>query len=377
MSKKSKTFEPVVEVEETQPVEEQQPTFIPSYPGEKGLDLDPATVARLEAERHAMLAGLHVPAQEPWRKPVEPAPVEEVIEVAEVIAPVEASELQAAKDTIEKLKQAHDDATRTAELTFQTQMSEALKTLGELQTRAARAIDAQAASRLRDAVTSMAESDVPGAVRAARGDAAQERQEKLMQRAAHALKSAAQTRVLLKQFDAQYAEQFNQLRAMDRDQFLLGTPNNGRAHAIYGDLRLGLDNIKTLRESLDGMLATDHVRIDVFSDGGSLIVGGYERGIQECFEYALRAWNAEQELKFVTCVKGLANANPDAVATLQLMGRGITDRVKMLRDMQNPANIAAPTYRPNPLAEPSKTRLAEMGGLPSVAVTGSPFQGGN
>ena len=58
---------------------EEKPTFTPSYPGEKGVALDPDTVARLEAERHALLQSLHVEPVQSWQKPAVPAPVEEVI----------------------------------------------------------------------------------------------------------------------------------------------------------------------------------------------------------------------------------------------------------------------------------------------------------
>ena len=363
---KSKKPEPVVEV-----VVEETPTFVPSYPGERGIDLDPATIARLEGEKQAQLAGLHV-EQPKWTKTVEPKPTTPEIEqaVAEEIVQVEASELQGARDVIERLKLEHEETTRTAELKFQTSMAEALKTLGDLEQRQARSIDAQTADRLRDAVASMEESKIPGEVRAARADAATERQDALKRRAAHALKTAAQTRVLLSQFDQQYGAELERLSEMSRDEFLLGTPTTGRAHAIYADLRHSLDNLQATRESLVNMLAIDRLRIDTATGD---ILGGYEKGLNECFERALRGWDHEAELKFVSCVTWLSKANAGAITQLQLIAKGITSRVLMIRELQDPANVAEPKYRPALLPEASPKQAAEMGMLPTVAVTGSPF----
>ena len=86
----------------------------------------------------------------PWTKPAEAVAVEEEIAVAATIVPVEAGELQAAKDAVTKLQQEHSEAMKTAELAFQAQMTEAMKQLGAVELRAAQAIDAATSSKLRE-----------------------------------------------------------------------------------------------------------------------------------------------------------------------------------------------------------------------------------
>ena len=244
----SKKLKPTFELIEETPVE--QPTFVPTYPGEQGIDLDSATVARLEAEKQAVLAGLHVAPSKPWTKPAEAVVVEEEIAAAATIVPVEAAELQAARDAVTKLQRGHAESVKTAELAFQAQMTEAMKQLGAVELRAAQAIDAATSSKLRDALASMNESTVGDDVRASRADAGAGRQDALRRRAAHALQTAAETRRLLKQFDKEFGTQLDALGQVSQEEFLVGTPNDGVAHMIYREIRNGLDSIKALRESL-------------------------------------------------------------------------------------------------------------------------------
>jgi hypothetical protein len=346
-------------------------TFVPSYPGEKGIEMDPATVERLEREKQAMLATLHVPQAEPGIVPlppvIEPLPVE-----IENVEPVSEVELADARATIERLKVAHDEATKTREEEFQSAMSTAMQNLGELERRQARSVDAQAAVRLREAVESMSSSDVPGAVRATRLDAAQQRVEQLKRRAAPVLAQAAQTRSLLGRFDAEFGEQLNAIREMSYETLTLGASNPVIAHQLHSGIVRSLEDIQMLRGSLENMLG-DFVRIDP-QEG---IIAGFEKGLNECFDVALRRWTQEDSLRYETCLHWLSKASPDAVSTLTSMARGIAGALQRLRSMQDARNTTTPTLRPVALPEPITVEdKLRMGVLPDRAVTAGPFSGG-
>src|SRR5438034_7014501 len=88
---KKPTFELVEE-----PQQATKPKFVASYPGETEVPMSDEAIARAEVERAALLAGIHIEDMVSRPKPVASQPVDEVIAVAQHVAPVAASELEAA-----------------------------------------------------------------------------------------------------------------------------------------------------------------------------------------------------------------------------------------------------------------------------------------
>lgn len=369
MKKQSKTFELIEETPQ-----EQTPRFVATYEGELEIPMDDATIARLEAEKAAALAGLHVPPHTPWRKPVEQQPVEEVIAVAETVAPVEATELRAAKDAVTRLQQEHEEATRTAELVFKTKLTEAVTTLGDLERRAAIAIDQATSSRLKDVLASLDDSDVAEGVRAARVDAGTARQEALRKRAAPYLKSAAEARALLKEFDRTFSADLEAIGSIPRVEWLLGTPSTSPgahvAAGLYTAIENGLKSIQQVRESLVLTLSLDAPQIR----NGEL-AGGFIPEIERLLKSAANGWSQEEEGRFVWAATRLATASPDAVTNLQLVVRGVIGAAARLRDMKSVVNTERPsTIRPLPDVDGASTeQKVAMGVLPSMAASYSPF----
>jgi hypothetical protein len=360
-----KTFEAVVE----------EQTAKPAYDGEVIEQLSPAEIEQREAQRDALLAGLHVPTQVATPKPVEPTVEVEAAVAAEVI-PVEASEIEAAKVEIERIKQEHDEQTRTAQLVFQTRMTEAMQRLGELETRAAQALDAATADRLRDALASMEDDEIGNAVRSARADAATERQERLRQRVAPVLAQAAQTRALLRAFDRTFGAMLDKLRGTSREAFLTGTPTEAphahAAHACYSNIVNGLAQIDKVRESLEETLRTDTVRFDQQE-----LVAGFELEVRQLIDRAAKGWRPEDERSLVWALTRLQTANPDAITHLQLVVRGVTGSVARLNSMKNSANVERVSYIIPTLPEkPMSMRIAD-GETPAVMTGGVFERGGN
>jgi len=338
MSKKSeKKFELVID-EQTQ---EPKP-WSPSYPGElPPIPMSPEEIERAEAEKLALLSTLPIEPRAGERPtPVVEIAIEEPVSVVEPIIAPEPGELEAAKGRVAKLLADQKYENETREIRQKAELAEALKEQGRLEQQTVIAVDADTSRRLREAISSIKESKAGDAVLAARADAGTERQEALKRRAAHALGLAAQMRQLLKEFDKEFGVGLEAVRGLTRDELLLGVPNVGRqaemALALYGDIQRALTSLDESRAALDRMLQTDSVMATDHEYG---ICGGFEKEITTLVEQAKAGWSNEQERQFVTCVKRLAQANPDAITTLQLLVRGISGRVAQLKAMQSTVNV--------------------------------------
>lgn len=313
--------------------------FEPTYPGEKGLDLDPETIARLEAQKQAMLSTL----------PVEPRPapgasstsrvVEELPAPAETLAPIVAPEpgaLDAAKATVSALQEKYRYESETRELEFKNKLAAALAEQGRLETATAVAIDAEAGSRLKEVLASVRDSSVTAEVREAKVSVGSARQEDLRRRAAPTLAIAAQERKLLAGFKREYGEALDELRAISRSEWLLGTPSDASgahlAAALYTQLENGLNVIQQSQESLEQSLRTDVV---VQREGE--VSGGWTAEIERLIKSAATGWDQNDERAWTWAVTRLAKVE-GGVETMQLLVKGVTGSAARLRNLRSPAN---------------------------------------
>lgn len=318
-----------------------QPTFVPTYPGERGLDLDAETIRRLEAEKQAQLAAMHIPQAPAWQRPAEEVvtddtTVEDAVD-APPLEPVAPGAVEAAKAAIIALQEKHRYESETRELEFKNTLAAKLKELGDLEVREAKQIDAGSAQRLKDVLVSINESSVADDVHEARENAGTDRQQALRRRAAPALALAAQERKLLAAFKREYGAALDELRSIPRGEWMIGTPSEGRgahrASGLYAQLDNSLTAVETGQTNLEQALRTDGV---VQREGE--VAGGWPAEIERLIKSAARGWDQNDERAWVWAVTRLAKVE-GIVESLQLMVQGVTASAAGLREMKSPANV--------------------------------------
>jgi len=314
--------------------------FEPTYPGEKGLDLDPETIRRLEAEKQAMLASMHVPQYTSTQRPAEEVLTDDTIEdalLAPPLEPVAEGAVEAAKAAVIALQDKHRFESETRELEFKNALAAKLKELGELEIREAKQIDAGSAQRLKDVLTSINESSVADDVFAARENAGTERQQALRRRAAPVLAVAAQERRLLAAFKREYGATLDELRSIPRGEWMIGTPSEGRgahtASGLYAQLDNSLTAVETGQTLLEQALRTDAV---VQREGE--VAGGWPAEIERLIKSAARGWDQNDERAWVWAITRLQKVG-GVVESLQLMVKGVIGAGARLRDLKSAANV--------------------------------------
>jgi hypothetical protein len=313
------------------------------------LDLDEATIQRLEAEKKALLASLHLPERREGASDtgaviaVAPDPVVE----EQPVEPVSDEELAAARSSIETLKVQHDETTKTRELEFQSRMSAAMETLGQLERRQAKALDQQAAARLREAVKSMSESPVPGEVRATRLSLGEERKERLKRRVQPVLAQAGEVKRQLAAWEAGFGPALAEVREKTYDDLTLGASNPAVASTLWHGIQRTLVDIEDLRSALYATLG-DEIRVDP-QEG---VTAGHIRVIAQLVESSIRVFGQDEEIKLTHALHRLATATPDSITTLQNLAKGVTGALQRLRELTEARNAEEPVLQPRRLPEP-------------------------